>query len=282
MLLHTQTCHISNIFKESSIKNRTNCSRRCSCRKEMHENIKSWPDDGYNLYKQQGYKNNNDNSQTSYGARRNPDLSWLVRSWKLSFIWSIEKMRVKLKRICTFCRRNAFCGGLIVIPPGNFSTSKEKGSPNNDTVRRRGYCWTRDTKEPLIKLWVVEETLEFFSSGSTAKTTLVLFDPGTGSKERISTWIEEKQCVNKEREKTRWGEGVDEEVNTRIKIEKKIWDSRYFNGGSFYFIENVTLKSQNIVLQQWNRLLKHETCNHIVIWRIKHVTYESTKLEFEA
>lgn len=247
----------------------------------MYENVKSWPDDGHNN-KQQGHKNNNDDSQTSYGARRNPDLSWLVRSLKLYFIWSIEKMRVKLKRICTFCRRNALCGGLMVMPPGNFSTSKEDGSPNNDAFRRRGYCWTRDTKEALIKLWIVEETLVFFSSGSTAKTTVVMFDPDTGFRERISTWIEEKQCVN--REKNKRLDGVKGWMKSQTKNQnwKRIWDSRYFNGGSFYFIKNVTLKLQNIVLQQWNRLLKHETCNHIVIWRIKHVSYVSTKLYFKA
>lgn len=118
--------------------------------------------------------------RTSYAARCKPDFNWLVSSLKLSSNWSMEKSKVKLKRICTFCIRNAFWSGLVVIPPLNFTTSKKEGSPNKDGVKcRYDIRVTKETKEALIKLRVV-------ASDSTANTTFVVFDPA-GAKCIIST-----------------------------------------------------------------------------------------------
>lgn len=64
------------------------------------------------------------------------------------------------------------------MPPTNFSTSKEDGSPNKDVVKRRDdWLTTRDTNEDFIKLLAAEVSLEPLTSGSTAKMTSVIFDP---------------------------------------------------------------------------------------------------------
>ena len=128
--------------------------------------------------------------QTSMGVRCSPAFSWLFSSANFSRIWRIEKFKVKLNGICTFCKRNALCGGIIVIPPGNLSTSKEDASPNKDLVSSRDESFTtKDTKEPLIRLWSVDDIFESFSSGSTPNTTFVLFDPAKGSRDRITTCL---------------------------------------------------------------------------------------------
>lgn len=112
-----------------------------------------------------------------------PDFNCSLSASKLFWSCWIEKFRVKLKLRCTFCMRNALCWGLTVIPPKNFNTSKENGSPNKDAVKRSEYwCIRIDTKVSLIKLLVVV-------SDSTAKTTLVLFDPSEDSKDNNSTYI---------------------------------------------------------------------------------------------
>lgn len=77
------------------------------------------------------------------------------------------------------------------MPPTNFSTSKENGSPNKDAVKRRDdWRITRDTKEARIKLIAAEAILEPLTSGSTPKTTFVIFDPAKGFRDKISTCLE--------------------------------------------------------------------------------------------
>lgn len=100
----------------------------------------------------------------------------------------MEKFNVKLNRIWTFCSGYALWSGVTVIPPTNFSTSKDDGSPNRDSVKRRGDCFrTRDTKESLTKLLAYDEILELYSSGSTPNITLLVFDLGILSAVKITT-----------------------------------------------------------------------------------------------
>lgn len=74
------------------------------------------------------------------------------------------------------------------MPPENFSTSKEDGFPNKDSVNRRDdWRIIRDTKLALTKLLAAEDTLEFLTSDSTPKVTFVMFDPAEGTRDMIST-----------------------------------------------------------------------------------------------
>lgn len=94
-----------------------------------------------------------------------------------------------MKSICAVCRRNALWGGIIVIPPGNFNTSNKDVLPNNDAFNLRGASFiTNVSKVPLIKLWEVEGTFEYLTSGSTAKTIFVMFGPPNDCSDRIATW----------------------------------------------------------------------------------------------
>lgn len=81
------------------------------------------------------------------------------------------------------------------MPPSNFSTSKENGSPNKGVVKRRGdWPITSDTIIALIKLVASVDILEPRTSASNAKTTFVIFDPAKDCKDMISAcW---KQTVN--------------------------------------------------------------------------------------
>lgn len=91
---------------------------------------------------------------------------------------------------------NPLCLGLTVIPPLNFSTSKEKGSPNKGVVKCRA-------DRPVItvsnsdqtKLRAVRETLPFFTSESTAKMTSVMFVPAIFSNDIITTCKKQKISV---------------------------------------------------------------------------------------
>lgn len=100
---------------------------------------------------------------------------------------------MKLNDTCGLCRRNAGCLGIKVIPPLNFSTSKEKGFPNKDEVSLRT-VWPeiRDSKDDFIKLAEAEGVPEYLLTGSTANSTLVMFDPERGSSDNMVT------CFKKE------------------------------------------------------------------------------------
>jgi hypothetical protein len=100
------------------------------------------------------------------------------------------KFKEKLNLVCTVCRGNAFCCGIIVIPPLNFNTSKKWGSPNKDDVSwRTDWRITKDVNNDLIKLMAGKDISGCPPSGSTANTTFVLFGPGKGSKDKIFTCI---------------------------------------------------------------------------------------------
>lgn len=103
----------------------------------------------------------------------------------------MEKFKVKLNNVCTACRGNTLCCGMIVIPPLNFSTSKKEGTPNKDVVSWR-YDWriTKYLNDALIKLMEAVDISEFLSSGSTANTTFVLFIRGKRSRDKMTTLIE--------------------------------------------------------------------------------------------
>jgi hypothetical protein len=100
------------------------------------------------------------------------------------------KFKEKLNFVCTVCRGNAFCCGIIVIPPLNFSTSKKWGSPNkkDEVSRRTDWRITKDVNNDFIKLMAGNGVSEFSPSGSTANTTLVVFGRGNGSKDKMVTW----------------------------------------------------------------------------------------------
>lgn len=99
------------------------------------------------------------------------------------------KFKEKLNFVCTFCKGNAFCCGIIVIPPLNFSTSKKTGSPNKDEVSwRTDWCITKDVNNDLIKLMAGEDASEYSPpSGSTANTTFVVFGRGNRSRDKMFT-----------------------------------------------------------------------------------------------
>jgi hypothetical protein len=97
---------------------------------------------------------------------------------------------VKLKRSWAFCRGNIGWGGITVIPPGNFSTSKKNGSPNKDSVKRKDNCfWTRVSKAALIRLSISAGILEFSFSGSMAKITIVLLRSPKRSSANTTTLV---------------------------------------------------------------------------------------------
>jgi len=102
----------------------------------------------------------------------------------------MEKFKVKLNSVCTVCRGNTLCCGMIVIPPLNFSTSKTEGTPNKDVVSRR-YDWriTKYLNDALIKLMAAADISEYLPSGSTANTTFVMFDRGKRSTDKMTTWF---------------------------------------------------------------------------------------------
>lgn len=208
--------------------------------------------------------------QTSYGARCKPDFSCPHSSSKLSCISLIEKFKVKLKWNCWFCMRNALCVGLTVIPPLNFSTSKDKGSPNKDAVVKRRFDWwtSIDSKLALTKLWAVGETLIVLTSESTAKITVVVFDPTEVSKDIIST------CHKKT---LRWEL---EEIATKLtstKKEKQKKDCReYFCLSNIYFIKNIIFKLQDIIFQEPVWFIKHEPSYYVITW--KKVQYKKKLL----
>lgn len=84
--------------------------------------------------------------------------------------------------------RNPLCLGLTVIPPLNFSTSKEKGSPNKVAVKcRADWPVITASNSDRTKLRAVREILPFFTSESTAKMTSVIFVPAIFSNDIIST-----------------------------------------------------------------------------------------------
>lgn len=97
---------------------------------------------------------------------------------------------MKLKRSWAFCRGNIGWGGITVIPPGNFSTSKKNGSPNKDSVKRKDNCfWTRVSKAALIRLSISAGILEFSFSGSMAKITIVLLRSPKRSSANTTTLV---------------------------------------------------------------------------------------------
>ena len=77
----------------------------------------------------------------------------------------------------------------MVIPPGNFSTSKRNVGPNKDVFKRNDWYVTRYTKVSLIKLSEVVNNFDDFGYGSTPNTTLVTFDPAKDSRDKITTWF---------------------------------------------------------------------------------------------
>lgn len=102
----------------------------------------------------------------------------------------MEKFKVKLNSVCTVCRGNAFCCGIIVMPPLNFSTWKKEGVPNKDGVSWRfNRPITKYLNVSLIKLMEAGDISEYFPSGSTANTTFVIIDAGKGSRDKIFTWF---------------------------------------------------------------------------------------------
>lgn len=108
----------------------------------------------------------------------------------------MEKFKVKLKVICTFWRRNAFCGGIIVIPPGNSRTWKKDVFPNSDVVKCSVVCLiTNDWKYDLIMLRPVRGMVESGLYGKTAKTVFDQFDRPKGKIEMITTCCEEKMSM---------------------------------------------------------------------------------------
>lgn len=163
-----------------------------------------------------------------------------------------------MKWICTFCRRKALCGGITVIPPGNFNTSKKYESPNKDLVKLKDdWCITKYSNDDFIKLREVGDIFEYLASGSTPNTTFVTFDSVKGSRDKITTWSKEVNHI--------LGKNVIQSTYIMTKKDQIL----YFACTKTYLIKNVIFKLQDIVSQKRNRLLNFKTCYYIMIWTIK-------------
>lgn len=118
-------------------------------------------------------------------------------------------------------------------------------------------CITKDSKDDLIKLAVAEDILEYLSSGSTANSTFVMFDPDKGSRDSITTWFEMKT------------ESISKLLNSdRVRIRESVCEV-YFSRGKNYLSKNVICKLQNVVLQHRDRLLNNKACNNIMTCKSK-------------
>jgi hypothetical protein len=92
--------------------------------------------------------------------RNKPDFIWAFNSPTLSCTTSIGKFNEKLNKPSCFGRTKTFCGGIIVIPPGNIKISKEE-VPNSDGVTWRvDYCITKETKDDIWMLNTVVDMVD--------------------------------------------------------------------------------------------------------------------------
>lgn len=109
----------------------------------------------------------------------------------------MELFSEKLNNICIISQIEADCAGTTVMPPGNFKTSKEDGSPNIDGVRDRFNCWrTSSTKDDLNTLRAGKLIDAFLGLGRTAKSTYVQFVEAEGRMEMMETWCNDPFLVN--------------------------------------------------------------------------------------
>jgi hypothetical protein len=162
---------------------------------------------------------------------------------------------VKLKRSWAFCRGNIGWGGITVIPPGNFSTSKKNGSPNKDSVKRKDNCfWTRVSKAALIRLSISAGILEFSFSGSMAKITIVLLRSPKRSSANTTTWLKKRN-----RSYGMINIGNNEIHASEIRVLS------YFGHGKAYFISDIILKLHQIVFHERNWFSNIKTRHYSVI-----------------
>lgn len=117
-------------------------------------------------------------------------------------ISSILLFNLKSNRICAISQIEADSDGTTVIPPGNFKSSKDVGSPKIDDVQVILICLRTRSIKVDLKIMSAAELIEaFFGSGRKPKVTYVEFSGVKGCMEIIETCSDDPIDVRKNNKK---------------------------------------------------------------------------------